>query len=318
MRLALAPPQSVTHATLCKLHVSCWLSLIAIAVTRGWFTRYEFDGDSLSYLDIARAIAENHARVAVNAYWSPGYPLFLSFFLRLLRPNLYWECPLVHFVNVLIFVGTLASFSVFWSEVYLWHKSYSENSAALIPEGAFYALGYSAFAIAALNLITVGLVGPDLLVAAFCCLAGWTILRFRRSQTIRWVLLMGFTLGLGFYAKAPFLPIGLVFVLCSCLQRPLRPKIILFTGSAIATLLLICAPYIGAISSLQGHLTFGESARLSEAFYIDGVQYYVHWQGGPSGAGMPVHPTRKISDSPEIYEFASEDMGTYPPWFDPA
>ena len=32
---------------------------------------------------------------------------------------------------------------------------------------------------------------------------------------------------------------------------------------------------------------------------------------------MPVHPTRKVSDHPEIYEFAAKDMGTYPASFDP-
>ncbi|HEX8423861.1 MAG TPA: hypothetical protein VF634_10645, partial [Pyrinomonadaceae bacterium] len=38
----------------------------------------------------------------------------------------------------------------------------------------------------------------------------------------------------------------------------------------------------------------------------------------PTGAsGTPAHPTRKLSDSPAVYEFGSPVAGTYPPWYDP-
>ncbi|HZD49516.1 MAG TPA: hypothetical protein VE178_12310, partial [Silvibacterium sp.] len=126
-----------------RLRVGCWIALIAIAIVRAWFTRYEFDGDSVSYLDIARAIAEGHPAAAVSAYWSPGYPTLLSFFLWLFRPNAYWECPLAHFVNVLLLVGALASFQLFWSEAWLWHEVYARKRDSEIPESAFWALGYS-------------------------------------------------------------------------------------------------------------------------------------------------------------------------------
>src|SRR5277367_2121785 len=305
-------PDSITR----RLQIGCWIALIAIAIVRAWFTRYEFDGDAVSYLDIARAIAEGHPATAVSAYWSPGYPVLLSPFLWLFRPNAYWECPLAHFVNVLILAGTLASFHLFWSEVRLWHKNYAGEYTSEIPEGAFWALGYSIFTIATLNLITVGLVHPDLLMAAFCCLAGWTVLRFRRKPGIGRALLLGLVLALGYYAKAPFFPMGFVFVLCACFGRLLSRRMILLGGTVLALFILACAPYITAISLSKCHFTFGESARLSQAFYINDVEYYEHWQGGPPGSGMPIHPTRKLNDFPEIYQFAAKDMGTYPAWFD--
>jgi hypothetical protein len=300
-----------------RLQIGCWIALIAIAIVRAWFTRYEFDGDAVSYLDIARAIAEGHPATAVSAYWSPGYPVLLSPFLWLFRPNAYWECPLAHFANVLILAGTLASFHLFWSEVRLWHKNYAGEYTSEIPEGAFWALGYSIFAIATLNLITVGLVHPDLLMAAFCCLAGWTVLRFRRKPGIGRALLLGLVLALGYYAKAPFFPMGIVFILCACIGWPVSRRTILLGVTALITFLLISAPFIAALSLTKGRLTFGDAARLAYAFYIDGVQHYQHWQGGPPGSGMPIHPTRKLNNYPAIYEFTAKDMGTYPPWFDP-
>lgn len=307
---------SITRLHTRRLQTGCWTALIAVAVVRAWFTRYEFGGDSVSYMDIGRMIAEGHIRAAVHPYWSPGYPACLSF-LWLLHPNSYWECPLAHFVNVLIFVGALAAFQLLWSEARLWHEKYAINFGVAIPESAFWVLGYAIFAVATLNFISVGLVHPDMLVAAFCFLSGWGILRFRRAPSAGCALLLGTVLSLGYYAKAPFFPIGFLFILCACLGRPVSRRRILLGGVALAAFLLTCAPFIGALSLAKGRFTFGESARLSQAFYINGVEHYVHWQGGPAGSGMPIHPTRKVNDFPEIYEFGAKNMGTYPPWFDP-
>jgi hypothetical protein len=49
---------------------------------------------------------------------------------------------------------------------------------------------------------------------------------------------------------------------------------------------------------------------------VNRIPTYVHWQGGP-GQGKPKHPTRKIFDSPPVYEFGSPIIGTYPAWYDP-
>ena len=315
--LAETQADSITHIDTLGLQIGCWVALIVVAIVRAWFTRYEIDPDAVSYLEIARAIAEGHLRTAAHAYWSPGYPALVSFFLWVFRPNAFWESPLAHFVNVLIFVGALASFQMFWSQVRLWHKSYSADFGAAIPEYAFWALGYSIFAIAILNVITVALVHPDLLVAAFVCLAGWAVLRFRRVPSMGHALVLGLVLALGYYAKAPLFPMGFVFILCACFRWPLSRRMILLGGTAFVVFLLVSAPFIAALSRAKGRLTFGDSARLNYAFFVDGVQHYEHWQGVPPGSGVPIHPTRKLNDFPEIYEFSAKNMGVYPPWFDP-
>ena len=284
---------------------------------RAWFTRYELGPDGMSYLDIAREVAAGNPGAAVHSYWSPGYPLLLSVFFRAFRPGLYWEFPLVHFVNVLIFIGSLACFLLFWGEVLQWHRSHAGVRDAEITDRAFWALGYAAFGICYLNVITVGMVTPDLLVSAFCSLAGWSALRLRRSPSFRGAVLLGCALALGYYVKAPFFPMGIIFILCACSRWPVSRRTILLAAAALATFLLVCAPFLTVLSRAKGRLTVGDSARMSQAFYINGVQFYRHWQGGPPGSGRPVHPTRKLSDYPEIYEFAADNMGTYPPWFDP-
>ena len=310
-------PRLTSHTEVRKLRIASCVALIAIETARAWFTRYELTPDSMSYLDIARGIAEGHFGDAISSYWSPGYPVLVSLFLWLFRPNAYWEFPLVHFVNLLIFVGTLGSFQIFWNEALRWHRRYTKDRSGEIPEFAFWAIGYAVFGIAIANIITVGLVAPDLLVSGFCLLAGSATLRFRRTPSLGSAIWLGFVLALGYYAKAPFLPMGIVFLLCVCLSRPLSSRIIVLAATAAATFLLICSPLVVALSRANGRLTFGDSARLNQAFYINGVQYFRHWQGGPPGSGSPIHPTRKLNDFPQIYEFAADDMGTYPPWYAP-
>jgi hypothetical protein len=43
-----------------------------------------------------------------------------------------------------------------------------------------------------------------------------------------------------------------------------------------------------------------------------------HWQGEPGDLGTPRHPTRKIHEAPDAYEFGEPVAGTYPPWYDPS
>jgi hypothetical protein len=90
-------------------------------------------------------------------------------------------------------------------------------------------------------------------------------LRFRRAPEVSRALLLGLVLALGYYAKAPFFPMGLVFILCACIGKPVSRRTIFLGGTALATYLLACAPYIAAISFAKGHFTFGESSRLAEA-----------------------------------------------------
>jgi hypothetical protein len=140
-----------------RLQIGCWIALIAVAVVTAWLTRYElYYGDSLAYLDIAREVAAGHPGAAINAYWSPGYPVLVSFFQWLFRPGIHWEYPFVHFINLPIFIGTLVCFQLFWSEVLLWHERIVRVPGAKIPQRAFWAIGSAAFNIATLNVIIFG------------------------------------------------------------------------------------------------------------------------------------------------------------------
>jgi hypothetical protein len=90
------------------------------------------------------------------------------------------------------------------------------------------------------------------------------------------------------------------------------------TGVAIATVVfvLLISPFVIAISKAKGRFTTGDAAILNFAYYLRGAAPY-NWQG-ENDTGTPVHSSRKVFDSPPVYEFATPISGTYPSWYDPS
>jgi hypothetical protein len=86
---------------------------------------------------------------------------------------------------------------------------------------------------------------------------------------------------------------------------------------ALLVFLTLAMPFIFALSQAKHRFTFGESARLNYAWYVNETTRFTHWQGEP-GSGTAAHPTRKIFESPAVYEFGGPPGVTYPPWYDPS
>jgi hypothetical protein len=79
----------------------------------------------------------------------------------------------------------------------------------------------------------------------------------------------------------------------------------------------VCLPFVAALSKQKG-FTFGESGRLAYSSMVSPGSPQLHWQGEPLGGGIPRHTTRKLLDSPPVFEFSGPVGGTYPPWYDPS
>ena len=82
---------------------------LAIGAAQAWATRFATNPDGISYLDIGDAYWRGDWHHPINAYWSPLYSWILGFFFKVLRPSAYWEYPVVHLVNFLIYVAALSS-----------------------------------------------------------------------------------------------------------------------------------------------------------------------------------------------------------------
>jgi hypothetical protein len=187
-----------------------------------------------------------------------------------------------------------------------------------LPEWALRALGYTLFLWTSLKMLPIAVVSPDATVALLVYLAAGIVLGMRVGLTRnRDFLLLGAVLGLGYLAKAPMLPVGIVFLATAMFAAAeIRRSIVRVIASA-GVALLIAAPFVVKLSMLQGHLTWGDSAKLNYAWYVNQIPRY-HWQGIPEGRGMPVHATKQIFDDPPVYAFDREGTATYPIWFDPS
>src|SRR5262245_42014369 len=81
-----------------------WAFCLCCAAILTWTYRHSMDQDGLSYLDMASEASKHGLNELVNGYWSPAYPAAMALALLVFRPTAAQEWPLVHLVNLCIFV----------------------------------------------------------------------------------------------------------------------------------------------------------------------------------------------------------------------
>lgn len=322
------------------LRIFCWAAALALGAAQAWATRFSMNPDGISYLDIGDAYWRGDWHNAINAYWSPLYSWILGFFLKVLKPSVYWEYPTVHLANFLVYVAALACFEfllvTFVAERKKCDQELLKQRQMGLPEPAWWLLGYSLFVSSSLLLIGLSFVTPDMCVAAFVFLASALALRIRGGNSrARTFAVLGLVLGFGYLAKAVLLPIGLVFLLTTLwVGRRSKDR---FRKALLATLAfaVIAIPFIAAISDAKGRPTFGDSGRLTYAGCIGGVDPWYPGDGGrldclgtgfvedidgPSVAeiGSLHHPPEKIFNNPAAYSFGQANSRTYTFWYDPS
>jgi hypothetical protein len=276
--------------------------------------------DGISYLDVAGKFAHHDWLHGVNAYWSPLYPLLLSVGMQVLRPSPYWEFPAAHFVNFVIFLGSAAAFQFFLSRLLSYkhklRKTSSPEGLTAIPDWAVRVIGYALFLWISLQLTPIAVVSPDMTVAALIYGASGVVLGlFSGLDRIRDYVLLGAILGFGYLAKAPLLPVAFVFLAIACFAtgrfRPVTARLLM----AFLTMVIVAAPFALALSHIERHLSWGESAKLNYAWYVNGLPRY-HWHGEHQ-SGVATHPTKLLVEEPPVYSFDSPESATYSIWYDP-
>jgi len=294
--------------------ILCWL-------VEALSNRYSISPDGISYLDIATACMKGQWEAAVNAYWSPGYPVLLSFWLSAFHPRGLRELAAVKYFNCLTLILALYCFEYFLQGVLEFtHRNVSgDRVAEALLAWALRATGYTLFFWTSLYLTPPTLVTPDILVFASILVAAGILVRIAAGPG-GWLHFasLGIALALGYLAKSVMFPLAFIFLATTLFSigniRRAIPRALL----ALTLFSVVSGPFAGLISRSKGRLTYGDSGRIAYAEYVNGVAHSIHWQGIPPGSGTPRHPTRKILETPPIYEYASPVAGTYPPWSDPS
>jgi hypothetical protein len=298
--------------------------LLASGHTAAAIAAESMNEDGISYLDMGDAILRGEWGMAINSVWSPLYAGLLGGTFHLFRPGIGREFATVHVLNLAVFLLALACFEYYWRGLRVAPRRPSEGTGdaeTLMPWWAWTSIGYALFLWSSLNLIRIWAVTPDMLLAALVFLAAGLALRMGPGHCRRSARLLGaafgLVLGLGYLAKAVLFPVAAVFlgalVVVAKRERWLRR----FLGPAVVSFLLVAMPWAFLISVREGSPTIGEAGRLTYLRYVNGVPY-PFWEPGHGGQGAPVHPPRRIFESPAAYEFAGPIGGTYPLSYDPA
>jgi hypothetical protein len=305
------------------LRIFFWCVIAALGLLQAWAHRNGVSPDSISYIEIAWAAARSGLHQLVNGHWSPLYPFFLSLVFRTVHPIAQWEFAAAHLLNFALYLASLASFELFLKELIGVRESGGDSpeNSSPVPARPLWIWGYVYFLWAGFFWLGTEWVTPDLCVAVVVYLATALLLRIRRGQG-GWLTFagLGASLGLGYLAKTGLFPLSFVFFFCAlCLCRlggTTLTTALLRTTLAVVVFAVFALPQIVSLSMQKGRVTFGDAGALNYAMHVNHATKYVHWQGEPSGTGIPAHPTRKILSDPAVFEFASPIQGTYPPWYD--
>jgi 4-amino-4-deoxy-L-arabinose transferase-like glycosyltransferase len=303
-----------------KLRFVALAVIVVVGFIRVWVGRYSMNPDGVCYLDLGDAFFHRKWLDAVNGYWSLLYSWLLGAALFVTKPSRWWEFPVAHAVNFIIYLAALLCFEFFLLSLTEERNSelgHNGEHTAGLSEQSLFALGYALFLWSSLELITIWGLTPDLCVAALVYLIAGLLLRIRRRSSPRLCVILGIVLGLAYLTKAVMFPLGFAFILTGLLAVP-RGKKLGYLLSVTLCFLAVSAPWLVALSRAKGRFTFGDSGRLNYSALVSPGGRLLNWQGQPPGSGVPVHTTRIIHENPTVYEFASPIGGTYPPSYDPS
>jgi len=276
--------------------------------------------DGVSYLDVGQSFFHRDWANAVNAWWSPLYSWTLGLVLGIVNPGPKWEFPLVHLVNLAVFLLALFAFRFFLHALLKFNEPLSKpwpQDRKSLPQWAFMLLAYPIFLWIALEVETLYDVSPDMAVLACFCLSAGFLLRLRPEDKLWKFALFGLILGLGYWTKTILFPLGFVILATGYWWRRGNRW---GRGIAVALLAFLCssAPLIFLLSAQKDRFTFGDSGRLNFAWYVSPHTFWRNWQGEVPGSGTPAHPTRQLLQHPPVFQFDGPVVGTYPPWTDPS
>jgi hypothetical protein len=292
-----------------KVRAGAWVVLLALAGAQAWSARFYATPDGVSYMDISDAVLSGQWRELLNAYWSPLYPALIGMLRAVLRPSAYWEFGVAHLLNFLLFVASLVGFEYFVASLRELGRTQWNKPGLDTTWGAIGA--YAIFGVFTLMMTPLILPTPDLLVSAASFFVFGALLRLRYDMGVgRAGVVLGIALAAGSLAKSfviPWAGVCIVTAFVALRGRALRPAFL-----AAGVWLLAVLPWTIGLSAKYGHVTFGDTGRLTYVWYVNRIE-------SPSAKLMPHAAATPATDSVlRGIAITPDAPGTNPVWYDPA
>ena len=238
--------------------------------------------------------------------------------LFLIHPTPKNEIVAAHLMNVPIFLFAFAAFEYLLYSLLLSRRSDRASEGVFLPRRALLVVGYSLFLWVSIVEITGVSLRPDMLMSGFLYLAAGVLTRIKTDgATWNRFIILGVILGVGYLAKEPMLPIGVLMLAISLLLADSWRRVLPKALTAALLLLSIGSVYYIPLSEERGYFTFGESGSFNYLVHVDRAGPLYLTDTGTGGGKLVRSPVR-IFDSPPTYEFGSGQMVTYALRFDPA
>jgi len=284
-----------------------FLCLAAAALT-SWQYRWLLDPDGICYVDIAKAYLRHDWQTALSSYWSPLFSWLLAGVFGVVRPSALREIPLVHAVMFLGFAGGVAC----WE--WLKHEWEQWKGPAAHPV-LWDCAGYACLFWAGTHMQTLVITTPDvLLLPAFLASAAIQV-RFRAGKAgMPAATGLGIVLGLGFLAKAAFLPAIAVLLLSLTWSGATRRQ----AGVALLSLLATVLPFLAAVSLEKGRPVLSDSGRLNYSWVVNGFAVDGYKEGVRRPPPGLAHPARVVFEEPLVLSYDQHILGTIPAHLDPS
>jgi hypothetical protein len=287
-----------------------WIAMAICWSIQGYTSRHTLiAADGISYIEIAYGVLAGNWHALLNTYWSPGYPLVLAAFLKILRPSPAYELPLMRLVGWLTLVACLPAFEYFVCAFLRFRQSLASAGGAqdepLLPPREFRVLAYALFFWCTTVLVPSSNEHPDILVFFFYLLASavaMDLLTVRRGYA-RYIL-FGALLGAGFITKAIFFPLSFLFFVAMLPYKGQRNTKLL---TAFLTFAIVCTPLIAGLSLRTHRFTVGDAGGVNRA-QINNFYSFENFSPGTA-----------VEASPHIQIFSGAEWhGSYPPWTEPS
>jgi hypothetical protein len=288
------PGATITTA----LRLAFWALGILLAGAQAWVYRFKVTPDSISYLDMSDGVLPGGDwHRLINGVWSPLYPLLIGLVRRVFPVSAANEITAAHVLNLGVFIFAFGCFEFFLRIAISRVRAVQTTSArpgvlALPPYWAYLAIAYPLFLWASISQISLRNLRPDMLMSGFLYLAAGILLQMQGSRA-PWsrYLALGVILGIGFLAKAPMLPIGvLILALSLFVVEEWRPAVKMIVA-AFAVIMMIGSLYFVPLSRARGHLTLGESSTFNYLVHVDRAR--PSWYLQDPGAAVVLSFTRR-------------------------
>ena len=263
--------------------------------------------DGVSYQDMGDQFWRGNWHAALNSYWSPLYGWTIGLILRIARPAMAWQYPVVHLLNFAILLAALFCFEFFWRELLAWRE---DKNRGVESEPFVWALGYLLFAYVHFVFHPLELVTPDLIVAALVYLASGWMLRFASGRmSAAYAGLLGVVLGVGYLAKTAMFSFAVVVLATMFAVACKRRAGKWLAGTALLGFLAISIPFIAALSWNAHRFTLGDSGKLNVAWLVNGAAPTDDHSQSSISPVDPLRRTRKLLGWPAVYEFSTPVAG---------